>query len=74
MRTTPLAGHGLCVETTIDGRSVFLLAEVTHGEFVHRRVWSVIGQPFDNSVTRSAICACDEKVVVTMVFWISHFV
>ncbi len=69
-----MAGYGLSVETTVKGSSVFFLAKVAHNELLHCCVLSVVGQPLNNSVTRTTICACDEKVVVTLVFWISQFV
>ena len=58
------AGGRLSVEAAVSDVGVLGLAFGTHGELAHSGVLAVVGDFFDNGVSRAAICAVYEWIWV----------
>jgi hypothetical protein len=61
------------VKTAIRRLQVLSPAESAHVELFHGGVFPVVGQPFDDCETGSAVSASDEEIVVTGVLRVSKF-
>src|SRR3990170_2511100 len=66
------AGYGLRVEPPVQWVIVFFEAVAAERELSHRRVLSVVRQPFDYGESWSAVGACDEEILVPRVFRVAE--
>jgi hypothetical protein len=68
-----VARDGLRVKAPVQRVRVILLAEAAHGELAHGGVFAVVRQALNYGEAWSAVGACDEEVLVPVVFRISEF-
>jgi hypothetical protein len=72
MGTAFRASIRLSVKPAIGRIFVLIATFITHGECLHRSIAPVVGQRFDNTVSRSAVGAVREWIPVTAVGRIKH--
>ncbi len=63
----------MCVEAAVEGIVVFSLAGGAHGEVGHGGEGAVVGDVFDDGVTRAAVGAVGERVAVAPVGRVEDF-
>ena len=66
-RPADRAGVGLGVKTPVHRVVIFSLAEITHREFLHRRIAAVIGNRFYNAKARPTMGAIREWVKIAAI-------
>ena len=68
------AGVGLRMEAAVERIGVFVGATRAHGEILHGRCGTVVGQRPDDGETRAAVRAVDERITVAAVCGIEQLV
>ena len=68
------AGVGLRMEAAVERIGVFVGATRAHGEILHGRCGTVVGQRPDDGETRAAVRAVDERITVAAVCGVEQLV
>ncbi len=71
--TANRTGDGLGMISPVQGIDVLIPAVCAHGEAFHGCLFSVVRKGFDDRVARSAVCAVDERIMMSPVSGVHHF-